>query len=242
MNGSDQPISGGRSPLKIRVFSDQPIEFKPMWIITIIFLVILIIFVAFKMAEKCPDVKCSTCPEVKECPACELDCTSCPATTKYLNITTTRYVCQDKRVVENADDCFKKLTYDFIPVTTNEANAAGIVYANATPACQRYNSVQVKFKLKSAPGNITYQIKEEVGGEWKKALGTNGVYEDTKFFPICDASDSKCMNYGEFAFTKDRVYLLRVMFNQSKVYSQIDYSNEHVIDTREGSEYLQKTC
>lgn len=232
-----------KSPLKVRIFSDRPLEFKTMWIITIIFLVILIIFLSFKLVERCPDVKCPECPEQKECPACELDCSTCPPVIKYQNITTTQYVCQDKRVVDDPDDCFKQLTYDFKPVTDNEAKAAGIQYVNVTPACVfGYNGGQIKFKLKAVPDNITYQIKEEVRGEWKKVLETTGVFEATKYFPVCASDDSKCFDYGNFALKKDRVYLFRIKFDQTRLYNQIDYSNEHVIDTRTGSEYLQKTC
>src|SRR3989338_6014755 len=122
----------GKSPLKVRIFSDRPLEFKPMWIITIIFLAVLIIFLAFKMAEKCPDVKC---PEVKDCPDCKPSCETCPPIIKYENITTTQYVCQDKRVVENPDDCSKQLIVNFRPITNNEDKAKGIISVEVIPAC-----------------------------------------------------------------------------------------------------------
>ena len=227
------------SPVKVRIFSDRPIEFKVMWVILVIFLAILAIFLGFKLAEKCPDV---TCPEAKECPSCELDCTTCPQKVQYVNVTTevVKYVCANGNTADNAEDCVKISKTKLVPMTANEVGTA-ILNVSVKPACVKgYNGGEIYFNLKSLPDTITFQVKDEET-EYGAAATISPAISDYKYFVICQEGDYKCPGV-DFELAKGKVYLFRAWFNQTRVYGREDYSNEHLIDTTEGSEYFVKSC
>ena len=76
-----------KNPIKIRVFSDRPIDLNIIWIFIVLLLILLSVFLGYKYSQKCPDVACD-CPEQRDCP--DLDCTTCPEKILYRNITTTQ--------------------------------------------------------------------------------------------------------------------------------------------------------
>jgi hypothetical protein len=122
-----------------------------------------------------------------------------------------------------------------------DTNEEGTVIETVTtmPACQSgYNGGEVYFKVGTVPDEITVQVKE-AGGEYEDAFTRGGLYEQYLKFAIC----YPCRGIGvDFKLDEGKVYVLRLKFDQTKVYNRTEYSNEHLIDTREDSEYMLKLC
>lgn len=227
--------------IKVRVFSDRPVDINVFWLIVVGLLVLSLIFLAYKYSEKCPSL---VCPEQKECPTCppcELDCATCPEKIKEVEVTVKKYVCPDERVVDSADDCFEKELLPFTPITTNEEGTV-ITSFDVKPACiLGVNGGGIYIELGTVPTNVWFEVKES-GEEYREVLKFPGLYKHSKYFTICSSIDTGCQAKSDFYLEKSKVYLLRATFNQTSIYGKYEYSNEHVIDTRSSSDYLIKKC
>src|SRR3989344_3694569 len=91
--------------LKIRTYSPERSQ-RSIIAALLVILVIIAAVLVFKLTKKCPGTE-EKCPAVPECPSCTLDCSNCPSIVKYQNLTNTitKYICANKRVVDNIDDC-----------------------------------------------------------------------------------------------------------------------------------------
>ena len=85
--------------------------------------------------------------------------------------------------------------------------------------------------------DVSFEVKESVDGEYKEVYKTNGLFDKHAYFEICNT----CSKDADFNLAKDSVYLFRIRFNMT-VLNKIYYSNEHIIDTREDSDYMTKKC
>ena len=112
------------------------------------------------------------------------------------------------------------ITKDNVPVTIN-----GVVY----------------FKVDTIPYNVVFELREE-DTAYKEKYSLPGLLTKYKYFTICNKEDVGCQTSADFYIEKDRVFLFRAMFNQTSRYGKLEYSNEHIIDTTAGSEYLTETC
>jgi len=217
--------------------------FKKNNIIALIFLVIIIILFfafVFKKPAECPE-----CPECicQECPDCVMDCSLCPEKTKTETetITVTEYVCTDKRVVDNADECETipetELNTDFEPILTNEEGTS-IVNVTLRPACIKgENGGLVYFETGVLSKDIVFEMKDEVNQEYKEVYKMDGLFDQYKYFEICD----ECKGDADFNLEKNRIYLFRLRFNMT-VLDKVQYSNEHIINTNPESGYMTKVC
>lgn len=156
-----------------------------------------------------------------------------------------KYVCSDGSIVNKAAECpieeSRPIEEEIkIPllVKTNEQNTV-IENVSVTPACPNaVNGGRIFFEVGTVPSGIEFQLKE-IGQKYSTVFKKHGLYEGQVYFAICE----KCRGSQiDFKLRSDKVYILRLMFNQSIVYSAIEYSNEHLIDTRAESKYMLKLC
>ena len=227
--------------LKIKTYSPERSQ-KSIITILLVLLIIIALVLVFKLTKKCPGAE-EKCPAVPECPSCTLDCSNCPATLKYQNVTNTitKYICANKRVVDNIDDCEAPKKLSIVPKQTNEAGTA-IEIVNVSKACvSGKNGGVVYFKVDTIPYNVVFELREE-DTAYKEKYSLPGLLTKYKYFTICNKEDVGCQTSADFYIEKDRVFLFRAMFNQTSRYGKLEYSNEHIIDTTAGSEYLTETC
>jgi len=163
-------------------------------------------------------------------------------------VTLTRYVCSDGKIVVSPEQCAvetKKGTepvksplvvIDYTPITTNEDGTV-IEKSEVKPTCVGRIGGYVYFKIGTVPKSVTFQIKEYQETEFTDIHSFNGVYEKYKYFAVCD--DCK---KNDFQLEPGKYYIFRIMFDQTPVYDRIEYSNEYIIDTREGSEIMDMEC
>lgn len=186
----------------------------------IIILALSLIFIIGCKPEECPVCEKEKCPEVK-----------CPTET------TTKYVCSDSRVVDAKEDCEKKTEVKFVPITTNEEGT----YINSvkmTSGCYRgENSAVVSFDIGVQADQIRLQVKEDPSEEFKTIYNITGIKSGTWYVVICDTCYS-----GDVQLKKNKQYLARIEFDLTSLFKTKQYSNEHIIDTRDTSEYITKIC
>ncbi|GAG18202.1 unnamed protein product, partial [marine sediment metagenome] len=217
---------------------------KKLTSVLFILLIIISLILVFKLTKKCPTTE-EICPDIPECPPCNLDCSDCPTIVTYRNITytITKYICPDNnKIVDSIDDCEKPIPLSIPPRTSNEV---GTVIENVTvkPTCVNgINGGLVFFKVGTIPSNIVFQLKEE-GTYYKEKYSFSGLLTGYKYFTICGEEDGEgCKFTGDFYIEKNKIFLFRAMFNQTSRYGELQYSNEHIIDTTPDSEYLSKKC
>ncbi|MBD3163837.1 hypothetical protein GF323_01435 [Candidatus Woesearchaeota archaeon] len=159
-----------------------------------------------------------------------------------------KYVCWNGLVVDSPEKCPKKEEKEdeeagrkiSIP-SLEKQNERGTVIKNVnlTPACPNgVRGGRVYYKVGTVPDEMVFELKE-AGKKYREVYRRDGLYEGDVYFAVCE----KCSgNQIEFRVEEGKAYIFRIMFNQSTVYSRIEYSNEHLIDTREGSGYMLKVC
>ena len=211
---------------------------NPIALIFLVIIIILFFVFVFKKPAECPE-----CPECicQDCPDCVMDCSLCPEKTKIETetITVTKYVCPDERIVDNLDDCEHKpeLNTDFEPILTNEKDTS-IVKVEVKPACIKgRNGGFVYFKTGVLSKDISFEIKEDINQEYKEIYKMDGLFDQYKYFEICD----ECTGGADFNLEKNKVYLFRLKFNMT-VLDKVQYSNEHIINTNPKSGYMTKVC
>jgi len=211
--------------------------FKKNNFLALIFLaVIIILFLAFvfRKPAECPE--CPECICVK-CTDCVMDCSLCPEKTE----TITKYVCPDETIVSNADECSKEqetsLNAGFEPILTNEEGTS-IINVTLKPACIKgKNGGFVYFKTGVLPKDVTFEVKEDINQEYREIFSMDGLFEEYKYFEICD----KCTGGADFNLEENKVYLFRLKFNMT-VLNKVQYSNEYIINTNPESSYMTKVC
>ncbi|MCK5139405.1 MAG: hypothetical protein KAK00_08450 [Nanoarchaeota archaeon] len=158
------------------------------------------------------------------------------------------YVCSDGSVVDDISNCpieesqpIEEVVEEKIVIpellTTNEEDTVIEEVTVDTACISGENGGKIFFKVGTVPSEIVFQIKE-AGGEYSDVFIRGGVYEQFSYFAICDSCWGTQI---DFKLKPDKVYVLRVVFDQT-VYNRTEYSNEHLIDTREESEYMTKIC
>ncbi len=226
--------------LKIKTYSYEPN--KKLISVLLILLIIIALILVFKLTKKCPGTT-EICPDIPECPSCNLDCSECPEIVKYQYITntTTKYICANKRVVNDIGDCEKAKQISIKPRISNEL---GTVIQNVTvkPACVNgINGGLIFFKVGTIPSTIAFQTKEE-DTQYEEKYSFSGLLTGYKYFTICGDEETSCKKTSDFYIEKNKIFLFRAMFNQTSRYGKLEYSNEHLVDTTADSEYLTKKC
>ena len=181
------------------------------------------------------------CP-IFECPECPLEC-DCQVNTKTKEVF--KYVCEDGFVANSKDECFALRDVEFDPITTNE-NGTPIQFVTVRPFCTNnyHNGGHIRFSINRVAQNISFQVKEHPEQDWLTLDVIQGTIEGNTFFGICDSCKDR-----DFQLLPGRVYLFRMMFDITKPSSypikypeELIYSNEHIIDTREKSDYMREDC
>jgi hypothetical protein len=202
-------------------------------------LVLALLLVA---CTQCPDC---ICPKQNECtqqecptaPASESgsDYAKCPKIVITKNVTFTKYVCANGRIVDASDECNAPVaTTNLTPVLTNEKNSS-IDYVLIEPACIfGVNGGNVKFKLNNFARDIWVQTR--IDNNFKDIYHTTNLYEGSRLFAIGD----KLVN-SDFNLPKNMFYLLRLKFFIPSL-NQTQYSNEHLISTNPDSDFMTKKC
>ena len=154
-----------------------------------------------------------------------------------------KYVCSDGKIVSNPKDCpvekpapEKEMSLPALITTTEEDTV--ILNFSVSPACKSgENGGEVFFKLGSIPEKVWLQARQ--GNDAYSTIFTReGVYEKYLSFVICDG----CAGKGtDFTLKPDALYVIRGVFNQT-VYDRMEYSNEHLVDTRASSPFIIKKC
>lgn len=152
------------------------------------------------------------------------------------------YVCADGSIVDVTSKCPIEEVDEpptiVIPhlENTNEENTV-IETVTFRPACiSGINGGEIFFRSGTIPTRIKVQAKE-VDSEYEEFFTKAGLFEGYIQFAICD----KCYK-GAFKLEPDKVYIVRLEFDQRAIYDRLEYSNEHLVDTREDSEFMTKTC
>ena len=173
--------------------------------------------------EECPDVKC---PIVK--------CSEPETKTE----TITKYVCENKSIVDDSVKCISTYTPTKLsPIETNEIGTY-IESVEVSPSCVSGNDgVKILFKTKTFPDKVEYQISEN-GVDYTSKFILKGITTDYNYIAICKG---RCHD-GDFQIEPGKQYLLRLKFDFTSILGKIQYSNEHLVDTSEGSEYTVKVC
>ena len=121
-------------------------------------------------------------------------------------------------------------------ITNNEAGTV-INEVSLRPACLKgSHGGEIFFKVGTVPSSIKVNVKES-GKSYESVFTRPGLYDGYIYFAICD----NCYD-GDFQLKPGKVYVIDLEFNQTKVYDRIEYSNEHLIDTRPDSDYMKKYC
>jgi hypothetical protein len=156
-----------------------------------------------------------------------------------------KFVCPDGNLVDDISKC-KVEEEDPEPdlaipplVTDNEVNTV-IDEVRVETACRDGNNGGLIYiKVGTVPSEMVFQIKELPDTEYKDVYKRTGLYDGFIYFVI---SEKEYARGGDFRLEPRKAYILRILFNQSAVYSALQYSNEHLIDTRSDSEYMLKSC
>jgi len=183
------------------------------------------------------------CSQQLECPECpKVECTPCPPCPELKEVT--KYVCQDNTVVDNKEDCatsaeqgtaIEDIPYN--PVTTNEEGTY-ISSAIIKVGCYRgMNAAVMSFNINVLADKIKFQVKENLDEEFKTVYEMDGVNSASRYAVICDSCYS-----GDFQLKKDKQYLARIEFDLTSLFNTKQYSNEHIVDTRETSDYMTRIC
>ncbi|MBR9699212.1 hypothetical protein GOV09_02035 [Candidatus Woesearchaeota archaeon] len=160
---------------------------------------------------------------------------------KILEKEIVKYVCENGTVVTRIEACIVENTEReaVIPTlaTANEENTL-IEEVAVEPACKAgINGGEIFFKVGTVPSDIAYEIRE-FDGEYEDYSSHDGLYQRFTSFAICDDCTGKD---ADFKLNEGTVYVLRLRFNQT-VYNRVEYSNEHLIDTRDESIFMKKRC
>lgn len=198
-----------------------------------------IILLLLSSCRSCPDCVCQAsdcrCPDL-ECPACEqseFNLDKCPKIIITKNVTFTKYVCADTRVVEKLSDCSPLSMLNYTPIDTNE-NGTLIEYVTVEPACvYGARGGAVRFKVGSIASRIELQTRTTA--DYRTVYADTNLYQGTRYFSIGQNSKT------DFFIPENNGYLFRIVFFFPS-YNLTQYSNEHVIDTRPGSQYSLKIC
>ncbi len=178
-----------------------------------------------------------------DCPA--LDCSRCPGTVVARNVTVTKYVCERTRAL--VDDPLLCASEDVAPNPFQEyapaksPNATIIDVFTVRPACRDgFNGLEAHFKVGSSSPAITLQVKESPAEEWRDVhTYTRAAFEAYLYGVFCDKT---CTRQAEFLLPTNKVYLFRAKFDYQNLYKTMKYSDEFVIDARQGGEYTSKLC
>ncbi len=227
--------------LKIKTYSYEPN--KKFISVLLIFLIIIALILVFKLTKKCPGTT-EICPDIPECPSCNLDCSECPEIVKYQYITntTTKYICANKRVVDNVDDCEKAKQISVPLKTKNEENTV-IENVTVKPTCVKgINGGLIFFEVGTIPSTIAFQTKEEDDTTYEEKYSFSGLLTGYKYFTICGDEETSCKKTSDFYIEKNKIFLFRAMFNQTSRHGRLEYSNEHLVDTTADSEFFIKEC
>jgi len=199
-----------------------------------ILLMITVIFVIGCSKVECPE--CEECPAPEECPVTEcpsLNCEECPAQIEEVEVL--KYVCDDKSIVDSADKCnLPPPLGGLVPVTTNEEGTY-IEVSSVEPACRDGSiSGEIYFKVGRLAKTIDIQVRES-NTDFSNVYSRDGIYQRYTYFRVCE----DCTKRDDFSLKPGHVYLMRIKFNFA---DKTELSNEYIIDLREGSEFMKKTC
>ena len=180
-----------------------------------------------------------------ECP--EMDCSLCPATIveKEVEVPVTKYVCDKSgEEVDDPSKCEGNKAYNpferYKPYTGAEARSV-IEQFVLRPACRdSIHAIEVHFVTGSLPGNVTIQVKERPADDWKDIFTLESTTLDKYFYGAFCLNI--CTSNAEFFLAPDKVYLLRAEFDYTRLFDEMQYSNEYIVDVRENGEYLTKFC
>lgn len=157
----------------------------------------------------------------------------------------TEYVCPDGTTVSDKDDCpveekaEEEEKLEIPELDKNNEEGTVIEEVRLETACPNaVGGVRVYYKVGTVPSNMIFQLKE-VGEEYENILDLKGLYQGDNYFAICDDCFGSQIDHK---LEEDKVYIFRIMFNQSRVYDRYEYSNEYLIDTREDSKFMLKMC
>lgn len=213
-------------------------NYQAVFAIAVLFGLILIVLAMDK--GSCPEPEVVTEYVDKECPVKECEdvvceeciCPACPDAE-------IRYVCPDGSTAAEPEMCDIEADTSFDPVKTNEEGTL-IEYVTPKRACiYGRKGGAVSYKVGSIASIINFQVKESVDEEFETIYTEENKYEGNTEFTITDGSET--FTQGDFELRQDKVYLFRMEFFFPG-HDSYAFSNEHIIDTTEGSEYMSTKC
>jgi hypothetical protein len=194
-------------------------------------------------APECPVCETSVCPppdcpqvSCPDCPVCD-QCEECPEANGTRIVY--KYVCDDTRIVDNANLCSVSADSVFEPVKTNEEGTL-IEEVTVKPSCvYGKNGASVRFQIGSIAETINYQVKNDPDADWETVFSESYLFDGFRTISFRNVSDTYIK--GDFGVPLGGVYLFRIEFKYGAS-GDIEHSNEHVIDTRPSSSYMATKC
>ncbi len=181
----------------------------------------------------------ATCPE--------LDCSLCPAQVveKEVEVAVTRYVCEESgEAVDDPADCEGNEAYNafagYQPYTGAEERSVLDQFQLRTACRDSRHAIELHYASGSIPGPVTIQVKEAPGEEWRDLHAIEDAPKETYLYGVFCAIP--CTQNADFFLDPGQVYLLRARFDFTRLYDEMQYSNEYLVDAREEGEYLTKLC
>lgn len=177
----------------------------------------------------------------KECPECTCPDCVCP---ESQTTTVTKFVCPDGSVVSSSSECIleeveeeTEEVYTEPSVDLVKTNEEGTLIQEVTvkPSCvSGEDGIYIYYTRGGELETTTYQIKE-FGQEYQDVMAVSNIKEATRYFAICSG---KCYS-GNYQLEPGKIYVFRLKF---ELEDGTEYSNEHLIDARQGSRYIGRGC
>ncbi len=181
----------------------------------------------------------TTCPE--------LDCSLCPAqiVEKKVEVPVTKYICErDGSEVSDPAECVGNKGFNafahYKPYKGAE-NRSVLTTFTLRPACRdSKHALELHYAAGTSPENVTIQVKEEPTDKWRDIYTVESAPIEKYLYAAFCAN--QCSKNVQWFLEPGKVYLLRARFNYQKIYGEDQYSNEYIVDAREGSDYMTKLC
>ncbi len=169
------------------------------------------------------------------CPACQLDCRTCPPQVQEKQIPVKVYVCPDGAEVENASLCLPPkdlaLRQSFRHLYLKDFTIK--------PACFKGEPAgEVYWKTGTFATTVEVQARQD-DGSYKVIYSDQGKYEGRRTFNF-----RPTFKIADFALAPGETHILRLqlVYGEDEDTLGAEVTDEVLVDAREGAAYLSKVC
>ena len=169
-----------------------------------------------------------------------LDCSLCPPqfVTQREEVIVYRYVCQNKSVMDSAEECGTAILSNAASLRPNTVqDDAYIVSFDAEPACRgALKAAALRLVLAEVPINITYEVEDAPDAMPRPIHFSTGKSNSYFYVGFCDGA---CGDLADASLAPTSAYLVRAVLRYTdKTVSTRDI----IIDPTPDGAYGQKRC